>query len=274
MFAQDEISLSPERMNLTLGAKFEHNYYTGFEFQPSARLAWLPDKQQTIWAALSRAVRAPSRIDGELVAPRDPPFTQLQGNPNFVSEELIAYELGYRVQPRAEISLALALFYHDYDRLRTSERVNPAAPMPFYLGNGQEGTASGGELTADYRATSTWRLRAGYTHLHLHLRNKPGSTAPAPTYTDPEHQFFLRSTLDLPGQVEWDATYRHVSRLISQNVPAYSELDMRLAWNPTPRWEWSVVGQNLLHDHHGEFNSSTSRQEIARSVYGKVTWRY
>jgi iron complex outermembrane receptor protein len=274
VFVQDEITLQPERLNLALGAKFEHNYYTGFEFQPSARLAWLADKQQTVWAAVSRAVRAPSRIDGELVAPRDPPFTQLQGNPNFVSEELLAYELGYRMQPRPELSLALSLFYHDYDRLRSTERVNPATPMPFYLGNEQEGYASGAELTVDYHATATWRLRAGFTQLHLHLRNKPGSTAPAPIYTDPEQQFTLRSTLDFPGRIEWDLTYRYVSRIAGQNVPAYGELDVRLGWTPTPAWEWSVVGQNLLHTRHGEFNSPTSRHEIARSVYGKITWRY
>ncbi|HEY8994026.1 MAG TPA: TonB-dependent receptor [Lacunisphaera sp.] len=274
VFVQDEIALRPERLNLTVGAKLEHNYYTGFEFQPSARLSWLPDDRQTVWAALSRAVRAPSRVDGELVAPRDPPFTILQANPDFVSEQLVAYELGYRVQPRPQLSLSLALFYHDYDRLRTTERVNPATPRPLYLGNGQEGTSMGGELTADYRVTRAWRLRAGFTQLHLHLRNKSVSTAPAPTYTDPEHQFSLRSTLDLPRGFEWDVTYRYVSHLLSQSVPAYSELDIHLGWSPTPRWEWSIVGQNLLHSSHAEFNAVTSRQNIPRSVYGKLTWRY
>ncbi|HSS44518.1 MAG TPA: TonB-dependent receptor, partial [Thermoanaerobaculia bacterium] len=68
-FVQDEITLVESRLHLTLGSKIEHNDYTGFEYEPSGRLAWTPSKEQTIWAAISRAVRAPSRIDRELFAP-------------------------------------------------------------------------------------------------------------------------------------------------------------------------------------------------------------
>ncbi|HKB56021.1 MAG TPA: TonB-dependent receptor [Lacunisphaera sp.] len=274
VFVQDEITLVKDRLHLTLGTKLEHNFYTGFESQPSARLSWLASKEQTVWAAVSRAVRTPSRIDGEFYAPRDPPFTLLQGNPNFVSEELLAYEFGWRVQPSPRLSLALAAFYHDYDKLRSTERVNPAAPFPLFLGNGQAGSATGAELTADYRVTDRWRLRAGYTQLHLDLRNKPGSTAPAPTDTDPEHQFSVCSSLDLPGHCEFDAAYRFVARLTAARVPAYDEVDARLGWTPTPSLEISVVGQNLLHAQHAEFNTATARQELARGVYGKITWRY
>jgi iron complex outermembrane receptor protein len=274
VFVQDEITLVKDRLHLTLGTKLEHNFYTGFEFQPSARLAWLASKEQTVWAAVSRAVRTPSRIDGEFYAPRDPPFTLLQGNPNFVSEELLAYEFGWRVQPSPRLSLALAAFYHDYDKLRSTERVNPAAPFPLFLGNGQQGSATGAELTADYRVTDRWRLRAGYTQLHLDLRNKPDSTAPAPTDTDPEHQFSVRSSLDLPGHFEFDAAYRFVARLIAARVPAYDDVDARLGWAPTPALEISLVGQNLLRARHGEFNTPAARQQIPRGVYAKVIWRY
>ena len=274
VFIQDEIALVKDQLNLMLGTKLEHNFYTGFETQPSARLSWRASKNQTIWAAVSRAVRTPSRIDGEFYAPRDPPFTLLQGNPNFASEELLSYELGYRVQPTPQLSLALATFYNDYDKLRSVERVNSAAPYPIYLGNGQKGTSTGAELTADYRPTSTWRLRAGYTQLHLHLRNKTSSTAGPPTDDDPEHQFSLRSSLDLPNHFEIDTTYRLVARLPNSHVPAYDELDVRLGWAPTPALEISLVGQNLLRPQHGEFNATASRQQIERSVYGKALWRF
>ncbi len=271
---QDEVTLIPDRLHVTVGAKVEHNVYTGFEFQPSARLAWLATKTQTVWSAISRAGRTPSRIDGEFFAPRDPPFTLLQGNPDFKSETVLAYELGWRVQPSANLFVSLAAFYHDYDRLRTSELLKPPAPYPIYLGNGQKGSTTGAEVTADYRATETWRLRAGYTQLHLRLRNKAGSTSPAPTDTDPEPPFSLRSSLDLPGHFEFDATYRFVARLASSRVPAYDELEARLGWAPTPALELSLVGQNLLHARHAEFNPAASRQNIERSAYGKVTWRY
>ena len=274
VFVQDEIALVPDRLHLTLGTKLEHNFYTGFEHQPSARVAWFPRKEQTVWAAVSRAVRTPSRIDGEFFSPRDPPFTTLRGNPNFVSEELLAYELGWRVLPAPPLALALATFYHDYDKLRTSERVNPAAPVPIFLANNQAGSSVGAELTADWRATDAWRLRAGYSQLHLRLHNVPGSTAAAPTDTDPEHQLSLRSSLDLPGHVEFDATYRLVARLGSVRLPAYDELGVRVGWSPRPALELSLVGQNLLHDRHGEFNAAATRQLIERSIYGKATWRF
>jgi iron complex outermembrane receptor protein len=78
--------------------------------------------------------------------------------------------------------------------------------------------------------------------------------------------------LDLPLHVEFDAGFRFVGSIANQKVPAYSELDMRWAWRPNPKLEFSVVGQNLLHDRHTEFGSPNNRKEIERSVYGKVVW--
>ena len=276
-FVQDEIALVKDRLHLTLGTKIEHNDYTGFEFQPSGRLAWLITARQTAWAAVSRAVRTPSRIDTDFFVPGNPPFTLLQGGPNFVSEELLAYELGYRIQPHPRLSLSLATYYNDYDNIRSVEKVNPPAPFPIVLANGQKGESYGAELTAEYRVTDWWRLRAGYTELQIHVRPKPGSTDTSKGSSeshDPNHQFSLRSSWDLPGHLEFDTGFRYVSQIANQGVPAYAELDVRLAWRPTPKLEFSIVGQNLLHDHHPEFGALPSRQEIERSVYGKVTWRF
>jgi iron complex outermembrane recepter protein len=275
-FAQDEIALVKDRLHLTVGTKIEHNDYTGFEFQPSGRLAWKVDQGQTLWGAISRAVRTPSRIDRELFAPGSPPFF-LAGGTNFVSEEVLAYEVGYRVQPCPRLALSLAGFYNDYDNLRSIEKANPPAAFPLVFANGQHGETYGGELTADYRVTDWWRLRAGYTELQVHIRPKPGSTDTSNgsgESHDPNHQVFLRSSLDLPGHFEFDADFRHVSGIANQQVPAYQELDLRLAWQPIPRLEVSIVGQNLLHDRHPEFGSPSARREVERGVYGKVSWRF
>lgn len=59
-FLQDEITLVPDRLKMTLGSKFEYNTFTDFEVQPSARLLWKPADEQTLWASVSRAVRTPS----------------------------------------------------------------------------------------------------------------------------------------------------------------------------------------------------------------------
>ena len=276
-FLQDEIALVPDRLALTLGSKVEHNEYTGWEVQPNVRLAWKPTATQTVWSAVSRAVRTPSRIDRDFFAPGTPPFTVLQGGPDFDSEKLIAYELGYRVQATPRLALAIATFYNDYDDIRSVEQVSPPATTPVIIGNGLEGESYGAELTADYRVTENWRLRAGYTRLIVHLRPKPGSTdsgAGLSESNDANNQFFLRSSLDLPWHLELDVGLRHVGEIPNQNVPAYEEVELRVGWRPTPRLEISVVGQNLLDTSHPEFGTAASRHEIERSVYAKVLWLY
>jgi len=194
-----------------------------------------------------------------------------------VSEEVLAYELGYRVQPHRRISISLAGFYNDYDNLRSVEQVNPPAAFPVVLGNGQKGESYGAELTADYRVTDWLQLHGGYTALKVQIHPKADSTDRSfgsGESHDPNHQFFLRSSLELPWHFEFDASFRYVTGIANQDVPAYPELDLRLAWKPIESLELSIVGQNLLHDHHPEFGALSSRQEIERSVYGKVTWRF
>lgn len=274
-FVQDEIALVPERLSLTLGTKVEHNDYTGWEIQPSARLAWKPTETRTVWMAVSRAVRTPSRIDRDFFAPRDPPFTTLQGGPGFDSEKLMAYELGYRVQATSRLSLTVATYYNDYDDLRSVEQASPPAPLPVFIGNGLEGESYGAELSADYRVTESWRLQAGYTRMVVHLRPRAGSTDSGVGLSeanDAGNQFFLRSSLDLPWNLEFDASFRHVGTIASQGVPAYQELQLRLGWRPTQNLEISIVGQNLLDGQHPEFGPPASRHEIERGVYAKVQW--
>jgi iron complex outermembrane receptor protein len=272
-FVQDEIALIEDRLNVTLGTKVEHNAFTGFEYQPSGRLAWKLTQQQTMWGAISRAVRTPSRIDRELFAPASPPFL-LAGGPGFVSEELWAYELGYRTQPSDRFSLSLATFYNAYDNLRSVERQGPAT-FPLVIANGLKGESYGAELTGDYRITDRLRLKAGYTEMRIHIWPTPGSTDTSRgsgESHDPNRQIFLRSSVDFPRHVEFDAAFRFVGSIANQTVPAYSELDLRWAWRPNSRLEFSIVGQNLLHDRHVEFGRPNARREIERSVYGKVLW--
>lgn len=281
-FVQDSIALLADTVNLTLGSKLEHNEYTGFEFQPSVRLAWRVNENHTLWSAISRAVRTPSRIDGEFYAPSSPPFTLLQGNPNFESEKLTSYELGLRTQSLERFTAALSTFYNDYDDVRSIERVNPTTAFPVYIGNGLTGKSHGAELTADYQVTEIWRLHAGYTELRVHLKRKPNSTdtnLSSNESRDPEQFWSLRSSLDLPGNCQLDANFRHVSQIANQGVSAYGELDLRVAWRARPNLELALVGQNLLHAQHAEFgaisaNPVNTRKEIERGLYGKVSWSF
>jgi iron complex outermembrane receptor protein len=275
-FVQDELPLWTDRLHLSLGTKIEHNDYTGVEVQPGVRLGWTLTPQHMLWGAISRAVRTPSRIDRDFFVPATAPFL-LAGGPGFVSEQLLAYELGYRTQPHDRLSLTVAAFYNDYDDIRGVEPLSPASPVPFVIANGQMGTSYGAELTADYRVREWWRLRSGYTGLRIHLRPTPGSTDRTYGSTeshDPNHQAFLRQSLNLPGHVELDAALRYVASIANQTVPAYEELDAHVAWQASPALEYSIIGQNLLHPHHIEFGAPDARREVMRGISAKITWRF
>jgi iron complex outermembrane receptor protein len=275
-FAQDEIALSDDRLHLTLGSKLEHNDYTRFEFEPSGRASWSLTKAQTVWAAVSRAVRTPSRIDRDLFSPATPPY-RIAGGPNVISEKLLAYELGYRVQVDPQLALSLATFYNDYRDLRSLEPLNPPAAFPVVINSGLNGYSTGAELTAEWRATTAWRLRAGYTELHARSEPQPGlpdRSSGRNVANDPSHQLLLRSLWDLSAKWDLDATLRAVSRIENQAVPGYAEMDLRLGWQPTAALQISLSGLNLLHAHHAEFNTPGSRREIQRGIYGKATWRF
>jgi len=275
VFAQDTIALD-DSLRLTLGAKFEHNNYTGWEFQPNARIAWQAGADSLLWSALSRAVRTPSRIDREFFAPGSPPFTQLQGGPNFESEKLTALELGWRAQPLPEFSYSITAFRHEYDELRSVERVAPPAALPIFVANMMEGHTHGLEGWGSWRATDWWRLSAGFQLLRKHLRLKPGSTdargAPA-AGNDPDHQVTLRSAMNLGPRVELDVNVRAVGSLPDPAVPSYVALDVRWGWQVTPRLELSLAGLNLTDRGHPEFGTVAARGEVPRSVLLKLVWK-
>jgi iron complex outermembrane receptor protein len=275
-FLQDEIALIKDRLSLTIGTKIENNDYTGIEVQPSVRMAWKIDRQQMAWGAFSRAVRTPSRIDRELFIPARAPFL-LAGGPNFESEESLGYELGYRVHPHDRVSVSVSGFYNDYNNLRSVERLNPAAFFPMVISNGLKGEAYGAELTADYHVNTRWRLRGGFTEMRIKIRPEPTSTDRSNGSSeshDPNRHLLLRSSFEPIQRLQVDSTFRYVSEIANQRLPGYSELDLRLAWQASRSLEFSITGQNLLHNRHAEFGSPTSRHEIARSVYGKVVWRF
>jgi iron complex outermembrane receptor protein len=290
-FLQDEIALVRDRLKFTLGTKLEHNDYTGWEYEPNARLAWTPTERQTIWTAISRAIRAPSRVDRDirLPTPGAAPLVEnlLIGGADFESEKVIAYELGYRTQLGSKATASIATFYNDYDDVRsTSPSPPPAfAGLPLFYQNNLEGHSYGVELSTSYQMFPWWRLRGGYTLVKTDLRVKSGQTDfnnALNETADPEHQFSVRTSMDLTKKVELDLRLRWVDSFVFNNVgtpdtvPSYFELDVRLAWYPTENLELSIVGQNLLNDQHLEYviASPNPRTEVERGIYGKVAYRW
>ncbi len=268
VFAQDEIALE-DNLHLTLGAKLENNYYTGTEPLPSARLAWKPQPQRLVWGAVSRAVRAPSRIDRDFFVP----VIGLAGGPDFVSEVVKVIEVGYRDQPLPQATYSVSLFHNIYDKLRS---VEPAPGGGVVLGNKMEGTTDGLEAWGNYQAAKNWRLSAGASFLRQHLRLKPdsGDTNVAAAGNDPAYRWLLRSSLDLPGSTELDIRIRRVAALPNPSVPAYTAADIRIAWRLQRELELSLVGQNLFDSSHVEFGNAATASEMARGGYVKLKWFY
>lgn len=275
-FVQDEIFIVRDRFHIVLGTKIERNDYTGTEFQPNLRLTWSPSSNHTVWGAVSRAVRTPSRLDRDFVLSLAPGVPFIMGT-DFDSEELLAYELGWRVKPSARSFASVSTYYNDYDNLRTVEPGPPPTNLPITFGNGVRGHSYGVELAMTYQLTDDWRLRGGYTFFKKDLSVKPGSqdaNQGSAEADDPEHQAVLHSIADLSRTLETDVVIRYVDALPSPSVPSYISLDLRLAWKPTSRLEIALVGQNLLEHRHAEFiPSSPSPREIERAVYGRITWR-
>lgn len=291
LFIQDQISVL-DSVHLTLGTKYEHNDFSGDEWQPSGRAAWDFTSQQTIWAAVSRAVRVPTRLERDIAVdasnPAGNPVLRLQGNPNFNAEVLIAHELGYRWQARDNLAFDLAAFHNRYSGLASLEVGTPyvdsatgVTVIPIVNENKTNGATRGIEAQVNYSPLSVWRLATNYSYLDMHLDPNgldlnrgaflAGST--------PRHQFGLRSLCDLPANYQLDIQFRYLSAIRhlpdivnGDGIPEYAEMDVRVAKQLSKQLELSLVGQNLLHDHHVEFGTPASRGEIQRGVYLKIAW--
>jgi iron complex outermembrane receptor protein len=293
-FVQDEITLKPERWKLYAGTKVENSYFTGYDVQPSLRLTWTPSNRRTVWAAVSRASRTPTRRDTGLVATLaalpGPAAVVLFGDPNFESEHVIAYEAGYRAQPMERLSFGVATFINAYSQLESVEPrdsyfdpnfIPPLTVHPSVLDNNMHGTTEGVEAYANWKVTKRWTLNPGYSFLETHL-HKDSTSLDTVSVADtegssPKHQAQLRSRVELPRGLSWDVNGYFVERLPAQGVASHTRLDTQLTWRFWERAELSVVGQNLLRDHHLEFNDflqSVNSSQVKRSAYAKVTWEF
>jgi iron complex outermembrane receptor protein len=261
----------------------EHTEYTGIEVEPSIRLQHDLNANSMIWSAISRAVRTPSRIDRAIRQPSAGPAV-LVGNPNFESESMIAYEIGFRGQIARRLVGSIAAFYNDYGKIR-SVGITPETFLPFVVGNDLEGHSHGVELTFNAEVVPYIRVNGGYTFLQTDLSVRPGGVDinnGLNETADPEHQFSVGSSMDLPWGVEFDAHLRWVDTLIVNSgggvpgtVPSYTEVDLRVGVQLSTNVELALVGQNLLNDHHPETGApGENRVEISRSVFAKLALRF
>jgi iron complex outermembrane receptor protein len=291
-FVQDDVTLVPDRLHFIAGSKFEHNDYTGFEMEPSARLLWTPSDKQTVWGSVSRAVRTPStyetgiNFDVTNVPPSAatfglPALIKLTGNPNLQSERLMAYELGYRVEPLPDLAFDAAGFYNHYDNLANfalgtpTPVIPPGSFFPQYvlvpetLLNTTHAESWGTELSGQWRVTDYWRLIASYSWLHMSLHPNTSSEQG----DGPGNQAQIRSYLDLPHNIEVNGALYYMDDLPDIGITSYIKADLGVTWRPWKSLQIGVYGQNLLDNGHVEYfsNRGYNQAGIPRIIYGKVT---
>jgi iron complex outermembrane receptor protein len=282
VFIQDKITLKPEQLYLTLGSKFEHNSYTHFEYQPSAKLLWTPDSRQTVWAGVSRAVHVPTRYDRDsttLIAVMGPTQMKVLGSDDVESEQLLAYEIGYRSRQSETLFWDVSLFLNDYDKLRTTERKTTPGLTALEFDNKMRGQVYGGELAATWQARKDWTIKSGYSLLFMDLTPYDSSnyTGDADIETrSPQNQFFVHSMMNLDKNLELDLMPRYTDSLLGAGADSIFDLDVRLSWHITPNAELSIVGQNLLNNHHAEYASDAAalNTETSRACWLKLVYRF
>lgn len=289
-YLQDDIKLIPNRLSVMLGSKFDWNNYTQYEDQPSIRLLFTPTATTTFWASVSKAMRVPDRVDRDLhvdvyVAPL---FGEITGNSSIHAERLVAYEAGARTLLGPRVYLDVTAFHNQYHNIiaQSGAKIGLAPTPPFPPGhllvlfnylNGIAGDTDGAEIAPEWQAARWWKLRAGYSYLHVDLKDQPGFTDKLTVTTlhgsSPNSQAFLQSQINLSKHVDFDQAIRFMGALPAQKVPAYVTGDARIGWHPTKSLTLSVAGQNLFQPRHAEFGTNPGPTVlIKRSVYAKLVW--
>jgi len=294
-FIQDEIALT-DSTSLTVGSKFEHNSYTGFEYEPSIQFAWSPASSQTMWASVSRAIQQPSWVFAEVqwdesavtVPGAGTAIVHVSGNPQLPAATVFNYELGYRTKLSRRISLDTTCFYADYGNVQTIEPRAPFLtlnPGPSYLvlpavfdDLGNAGNY-GAEISAHWDVTKWWRISPGFSFLKSDLTRDANSNDSRYTGSagdSPTRQAQIRSNIKLPHNVEWDTSAYYVGALAIGPVPAYTRLDTRLGLHIGQFVDMSITGQNLLTPRYIEFLDAlqVTPMETSRAVVAKIAWRF
>jgi iron complex outermembrane recepter protein len=307
LFLHDEIALIPEELSLILGSKFEYNVFTGLEIQPNARVAWNPHPNHTLWASFSRAVRLPTVTDENITVNRiiipfagggdcqpGPPVIPcpllIKQTPNsgMKPEELLAYELGYRLKASEKVNFDVTAYYFDYDNLIALNdgtfTPGPVSVLQVFNDNSAEGEVYGVELSGQWQVLRNWRLSGSYTFVDIQLHTFPGAIIDGSALNtdgdleaegEPNHIFNIRSYLNLPYNLELDTFFYYVSDNTSRSIPEYGRLDVRLGWKPVKNVDLSFVAQNLLDETHPELNELLEvSSETQRSYFLKATLNF
>ncbi len=300
-FVQDTIELT-EDVAVTIGSKFSHNDYTGFEVQPSIRFTWLVAEGKTIWGAISRAVRTPSRaednvrVNSQVVPPGVPGVNpgplplvfRFTGDPTIESETLVAYEIGTRLRLRENFSIDVAAFLNQYEDLRGSvigaptidTTVVPVAVLPLTVDELVNADTHGVEVVVDWQVQDRWRLQGTMSYLEIDgdLPTAPNVLVSEPGGGDAAHTMTLRSLYDVTDSLRFDTAVRHSDDLDGFGIGGYTAVDARVEYRLTSQTSLAVTGRNLTDNSNFEFgvdpSFATIPTGVERSFHVSITKKY
>jgi len=278
LLIEDQFSLVPDILVLSAGCKLEYYSLSGWEPLPNARLSWTPNPSHTIWASFSRGVRAPNTSD--LYLKINTPYVVLLPNDNLGTEEVLAYQAGYRGNMGNRFGFDFTGFLNNYLHLITFEQEGNTMPLSVRSANNLEGESWGFEAALTWQSFDWWRWRANYTYLTMDLHTANNSTDTSAVIIgkrSPKHQAMLWWSFQPTGNLDLDVLMRYTDNLEERDTPAYWGLNLRIAYRYKPGIEIAIVGQNLLDPQHQEFTASPGfpcASEIPSSVYGKLTMRF
>lgn len=295
-FAQDDVTVVPERLHFIVGSKFEYSSYSEFEYQPSARVLWTPHERHTVWGAISRAVHTPTREvqDGTFLLQEFPGQggvpTAVVTTPNRdeKSEELLAYELGYRVKPIDQLTFDVATFFNHYEGLRSIDNSTPQfvpTPSPHVLvtapaGNSIDADSYGVEVGMNLNITRDWLLAASYSFVDIRANPRSSSTDTNNEAriegSSPQNQAQVHTSYRVTRDLELNASAYYVETLPFYDIPSYVRTDLGLSWRPKDGLVLDVGVQNLFDNQHPEFGPGivSLNAEVPRTVYAQLTWSF
>jgi iron complex outermembrane receptor protein len=270
-FVQDRLRLRGD-LSLTAGVKLESSSFSGVNVLPNLRLAWQPNERALWWAAASRAVRTPSRIDRQLTSlPLLAPAT------GFRSEKLVAFEAGYRGQPLPHTSLSVSAFFNLYDDIRTTE-LAPGGRLPIRLANGLSGHSYGVEAWGSVDITPRWRVSIGGSTLWKRFKVDEGRTdlaRGAALGDDPTYQIIANTQLQATERLSVTLGARAVARIdTAPAIPGYVQGEARIGYRLTDAVELYVAGENILEKTHLESNDTNRGQLAQRNLYAGTRLRF
>jgi len=299
IFAQDDISLIPEKLVLSVGARLEQRSDIDKEFQPNVRLLWMPNRLNSLWVAATRAARMTVRSEREAIITLAPPSIETSmlpvvniNNEDLQSEIIKSVDFGWRRQWKSSLSTDLAGFIYHYDNLRSTQLSIPTSfpptSIPLLVGNGINAQSYGAELSVDWEPRDDWQFTLNYSWLQIESsKDDPAILDATPDDSSPTNTILLHASHQFNQKVEWSGLLRYVDDVdivspvfgfgSAYHIPSYTTLDLKLKYQLDPNLSISVVGQNLLQSSHKEFIddlSITPATEIQRGVYLKLDWRH